>query len=210
MTSSKTLVTSSLWFQQFFIWNQEPNSHLLFEPSIRDFVKNFGNDVTNNDVINFKVNFFIPAIENQLLLKTWHFYNFWIGCWIVKALWHLMADFKGRKRGKSHVQNMGIFFGGSGHGLEPLCQISAYYKFFQGKSYFYRTKTPVYVVSSAKFHEQIKVMQGKNPRSVGMLNWLKQTLPHSVMLLLYYALVHLLLLYGTVIWEPLILLIYRN
>ena len=45
-----------------------------------------------------------------------------------------MVDFKGRKRGKSHVQNMEIFFGGSGHGPEPSCQISAYYKFFQGKS----------------------------------------------------------------------------
>ena len=50
-----------------------------------------------------------------------------------------MADFKGRKRGKSHVQNVGIFFGDSGHGTEPSCQISAYYKFFQGKNYFYRT-----------------------------------------------------------------------
>ena len=50
-----------------------------------------------------------------------------------------MADFKGRKRGKSHIQNMGIFFGGSGHGPESSCQIPAYYKFFQGKSYFYRT-----------------------------------------------------------------------
>ena len=49
-----------------------------------------------------------------------------------------MADFKGRKREKSHVQNM-FFFGGSGHGPEPSCQISAYYKLFQGKSYFYRT-----------------------------------------------------------------------
>ena len=34
---------------------------------------------------------------------------------------------------------MGIFFGGSGHGPESLCQISVYYKFFQGKRYFYRT-----------------------------------------------------------------------
>ena len=34
---------------------------------------------------------------------------------------------------------MGIFVGGSGHGPESSCQISAYYKFFPGKSYFYRT-----------------------------------------------------------------------
>ena len=34
----------------------------------------------------------------------------------------------------------GFLFGGSGHGSESSCQISAYYKFFPGKSYFYRTK----------------------------------------------------------------------
>ena len=33
----------------------------------------------------------------------------------------------------------GFFFGGSGHGPESSCQISAYYKLFPGKSYFYRT-----------------------------------------------------------------------
>ena len=49
-----------------------------------------------------------------------------------------MADFIGRKRGKSHVQNMGIFFGGSGHGSESSCQISAYYKFFPGLHVFCR------------------------------------------------------------------------
>ena len=32
-----------------------------------------------------------------------------------------------------------FFFGGSGHGPESSCQILAYYKFFPGKSYFYRT-----------------------------------------------------------------------
>ena len=52
-----------------------------------------------------------------------------------------MADFKSRKRGKSHVQNMGIFFGGSGHGSESSCQISAYYKFFSGLHVFCRIST---------------------------------------------------------------------
>ena len=52
-----------------------------------------------------------------------------------------MADFKGRKRGKSHVQNMGIFFGGSGHGPESSCQISAYYKYFPGLHVFCRIST---------------------------------------------------------------------
>ena len=80
MTSSKTFVTSSLRFKQFLVWNQKPNSHLQFEPSIRHFFKNFGNDVTKNDIINFKVIFFKPELESQLLCKTWHFYNFWIGC----------------------------------------------------------------------------------------------------------------------------------
>ena len=37
-------------------------------------------------------------------------------------------------------------------------------------------------------------------RSVGILNKLKQTLPQTVMLQLYYALVHPLLLYGIIIW----------
>ena len=86
MTSSKTFVTSSLRFKQFLVWNQKPNSHSQFEPSIRHFFKNFGNDVTNNDVINFKVILFKPELENQLVCKTWHFYNFWIGYWMVKAL----------------------------------------------------------------------------------------------------------------------------
>ena len=35
----------------------------------------------------------------------------------------------------------GFFFGGSEHGSESSCQISAYYKFFPGKSYFYRTNS---------------------------------------------------------------------
>ena len=52
-----------------------------------------------------------------------------------------MADFKDQKRGKSHVQNMGIFFGGLGHGSESPCQISAYYKFFPGLHVFCRIST---------------------------------------------------------------------
>ena len=52
-----------------------------------------------------------------------------------------MADFRGRKRGKSHVQNMGIFFGGSGHVPESSCKISAYYKFFPGLHVFCRIST---------------------------------------------------------------------
>ena len=35
----------------------------------------------------------------------------------------------------------GSFSGGSGHGPEPP-EISAYYNFFPGKSYFYRTTRP--------------------------------------------------------------------
>ena len=30
MSLSKTFVTSSLWFEQFLVWNQKPNSHLQF------------------------------------------------------------------------------------------------------------------------------------------------------------------------------------
>ena len=69
-------MTSSFRFKQFLAWNQKPNSHLQYEPSMRYFFKNFGNDVTNNNVIKFKVNYFKPELENQLLRKTWHFYDF--------------------------------------------------------------------------------------------------------------------------------------
>ena len=48
------------------------------------------------------------------------------------------------KKGKYHVQSMDILFGGSGHGPESSCQISAGYKFFPGKSYFYRTLRPTW------------------------------------------------------------------
>ena len=82
-------------------------------------------------------------------------------------------------------------------------------------------RTPVNVVISAKylgviidnelnFHEQIKVMEGKVVRSVGILNKLKQTLPQTVVLQLYYALVHPLILFMIIVWEPRILLIYKN
>ena len=61
-------------------------------------------------------------------------------------------------------------------------------------------ETPVNIVSCAKylgviidhelnFLEQIKVMEGKVACSVGILNKLKQTLPQTVMLQLYYALI---------------------
>ena len=70
--------------------------------------------------------------------------------------------------------------------------------------------TPGNTVSSDKYleafidnelniHEKIKVLEGKVARSVGMLNTLEQTLPQTVMLQLYYALVHPLLVYGIII-----------
>ena len=43
----------------------------------------------------------------------------------------------------------GFFFGGLGHGPEPLCKISAYYKFFPGFNAFCRISTGL-VGSSAK------------------------------------------------------------
>ena len=36
---------------------------------------------------------------------------------------------------------MGIFFGGSGHGTEPSCQVLAYYKFFPSFNVFCRIST---------------------------------------------------------------------
>ena len=83
--------------------------------------------------------FFYSELENQLLCKTWHFLQ--VLDWLLDGKGSLTLDgrFLRPKKVKSHVQNMGIFFGGSGYGPEPACQISAYYKFFPGKSYFYRT-----------------------------------------------------------------------
>ena len=74
------------------------------------------------------------------------------------------------------------------------------------------SETPVNLVSNAKyvgviianeinFRQQIKVMESKVARSVGILNKLKQILLQTIMLQLYYALVglHPLLLYGIII-----------
>ena len=38
----------------------------------------------------------------------------------------------------------GFFFGGSGHGPESSCQISAYYKFFPGFNVFCRISTGLF------------------------------------------------------------------
>ena len=69
MTSSKTFVTSSLRFKQFLFRNQKLNPQLQFEPSIHHFFKNFGNNVTNNDVMNSTTTLFISALKNQLWFK---------------------------------------------------------------------------------------------------------------------------------------------
>ena len=43
---------------------------------------------------------------------------------------------KAEKRGNRTSKTRRFFFGGSGHGPESSCQISACYKFFSDKSYF--------------------------------------------------------------------------
>ena len=78
MTSLKTFVTSSLWFKQFLVCNQKPNSHFQFEPSTCHFFKNFGNDVTSNDVINFF--FFLNLnLQNNFYLKLGTFTTYGLG-----------------------------------------------------------------------------------------------------------------------------------
>ena len=52
-----------------------------------------------------------------------------------------MADFKGRKGGSPMSKTWGFFYGGSGHGSESSCQISAYNKFFPGLHVFRRIST---------------------------------------------------------------------
>ena len=44
---------------------------------------------------------------------------------------------------------MGIFFGGSGHGSESSCQISAYYKFFPGLHVFRHISTELFIRQAA-------------------------------------------------------------
>ena len=53
--------------------------------------------------------------------------------------------------GKSHVQNMGIFFLVA-RGPESSCQISAYYKFFPGFNVFCRISTGLYNDSYSNIH----------------------------------------------------------
>ena len=76
MTSSKPFVTLSLRFKQFLVRNQNLNLILQFEPSIRHFFKNFGNDVTNNDVINFKAIFFNLNLKTNFYAKLGTFTTF--------------------------------------------------------------------------------------------------------------------------------------
>ena len=71
-----------------------------------------------------------------------------------------MANFKGQKRGKSHVQNMGIFFGVSGHGSESLCQISVYNKFFLDFNVFCRISTGL-VAAALEKPKYSKSLKGK-------------------------------------------------
>ena len=74
-----------------------------------------------------------------------------------------------------------------------------------------RNDTPMTLVSSAKylevfidnkllFKEQIKVLEVKVARSVGIMCKLKQVLPRKTLLQLYHALIHPLLTYGIIIW----------
>ena len=55
-----------------------------------------------------------------------------------------MADFKGQKGEVPYPKHEDFFFGGSGRGPEPLCQISAYYKFFSGFNVLGRISTGLF------------------------------------------------------------------
>ena len=60
-----------------------------------------------------------------------------------------MADFKGRKKGEVPCPKHGDFFGGSGHGSESSCQISAYYKVFPGLHVFRQISTGLFICQAA-------------------------------------------------------------
>ena len=70
----------------------------------------------------------------------------------------------------------GILFGGSGHGPDSSCQISAYYKFFSGKSYFYRTTGNV--CKLRKLHRLL------NSCSLGWFGWESNSRTREPMLVL--------------------------
>ena len=53
---------------------------------------------------------------------------------------------------------------------------------------------------SIKLHEHAKTFETKIARSVGILNKLKYFLPSSVLLKLYYSLIHSHFNYGLVVW----------
>ena len=54
---------------------------------------------------------------------------------------------------------MGIFLGDSGHGPEPSCQISAYYKFFPGFNVFCRISTGLLVNTLSNYCEAIGMFE---------------------------------------------------
>ena len=118
------------------VWNQTPNSPLQFQPSIPHFFKNFGNDVINFKVIFFNLNF---KINFYAQLGTFTTFGLAVG-WqrLFDTRWQTLKTKKGEVPRPKHGD---FCFGGSEHGPESSCQISAYYKFFPGKSYFYRTNT---------------------------------------------------------------------
>ena len=72
-----------------------------------------------------------------------------------------MADFKRQKKGKSHVQNMGIFLVAQDNGPEPSCQVSAY-KFFSGFNVFFRISTGLFragIFTETALHEFICLVE---------------------------------------------------
>ena len=58
----------------------------------------------------------------------------------------------------------------------------------------------VFIDSKLNFHFHLNVVANKLSRALGILCKLKHVLPQSILLKLYYSLVHPLLLYGLVIW----------
>ena len=109
----------------------------------------FGNDVTKNDLINFKINLFIPALKNRLRFKIWLFHNFWIGCWTVKTLDTRWQTLKAEKGESPMSKTLGVFLVAQDMVLSHRAKIQLIINFFRVRMYFVVFQ-PDYIVTSNK------------------------------------------------------------
>ena len=138
-----TIKTRDRWRHQKRLWRHHFDlSNFWFETETLTIISNLSHQyvifskplaMTSSSAMTSSTskNFFKTCSWKPILFKTWHFYNFWIGCWTVKTLWHKMADFKGRKGGSPISKTWGFFWWLTTWSW-IIVQSLAYYKFFPG------------------------------------------------------------------------------